>query len=281
MVVRRLVPERPSAIGNSVVFVRRTRLAAVALSFVALIGGVASGCASSDRFAEPKRPSASASPKPSTNGIEKLSSAEVLETASKNLQAQPAFRVRGSTAHGALDLVFVNGVGSTGNVTIGGYPLTLLATGGKAWVKGDPAYYEAAVGPGSAQLIGDKWVELPAEAMPKIAVFTEGAAFLSNVINTTADVTLTGLQEVDGSPAIGAQDSAGGGTLWVAASGPALPVRFDERGAAGENGVLRFVDYGVAVPIAAPPPEQVAQVPAPPPAAPPAAPAPAPPAPPA
>lgn len=252
-------------------FVRRTRLAA-SLCSVALVIGVVTGCASSGGSADTERATHSATPKPSTNGVEKLSPARLLETASRNLEAQSAFRVRGNTTNGALDLVFVKGVGSTGTVTIGGHALTMLATGGRVWVKGDSAYYETAVGPGSAQLIGDKWVELPAEATPRIAVFTDGATFLSNMINPTAGAALTDVQEVDGSQAIGAQDPAGG-TLWVAARGPALPVRFDERGAAGDDGVLRFVDYGVAVPIAAPPAEQVAQVPPAPPAPPQPAPA--------
>jgi hypothetical protein len=259
MVVSRLVTRCPSH-GNVVVFVRRSRLAA-SLCSVALVVAAGTSCASSGGSADTERATSSATPKPSTNGVEKLSPAKLLETASSNLEAQSAFRVRGNTTNGALDLVFVKGVGSTGTVTIGGHALTMLATGGKVWVKGDPAYYEAAVGPGSAQLIGDKWVELPAEATPKIAVFTDGATFLSNMINTTADTALTDIQDVDGSQAIGAQDPAGGGTLWVAANGPALPVRFDERGAAGDSGVLRFVDYGVAVPIAAPPSDQVAMVP--------------------
>ena len=219
MVVSRLVT-RCLSHGNVVVFVRRSRLAA-SLCSVALVVAAGTSCASSGGSADTERATSSATPKPSTNGVEKLSPAKLLETASSNLEAQSAFRVRGNTTNGALDLVFVKGVGSTGTVTIGGHALTMLATGGKVWVKGDPAYYEAAVGPGSAQLIGDKWVELPAEATPKIAVFTDGATFLSNMINTTADTVLTDIQDVDGSQAIGAQDPAGGGTLWVAANGSA------------------------------------------------------------
>jgi hypothetical protein len=248
------------------VFARLARLA-TAIPSVVLIVGAATACGFFEGSEGPDETAARATPKPSTNGIDRLSPIELLETASRNLEMQPAFRVRGNTTNGALDLVFVKGVGSTGTVSTGGHPLMVLATGGKVWVKGDAAYYEAAVGQGSAQLIGDKWVELPPAAIPKIAVFTDGATFLSNMIDTHAEATLTQLQELDGSPVIGAQDTDGGGTLWVAAQGVALPLRFDERGAAGDNGVLRFVDYGVAVPIAAPAPEQVALVP-PPPAAP-------------
>lgn len=242
-----------------VVSARLSRLAP-GLASVLLVVGAATGCGLFGGSENAGRTAASATPKPSTNGVDKLSPAELLETASKNLETQPAFRVRGNTTSGALDLVFVKDVGSTGTINIGGHPLTMLSTGGKVWVKGDAGYYEAAVGQGSAQLIGDKWVELPAGALPKIAVFTDGMTFLSNMISTKTDATITELQQLDGSQVIGAQDTDGGGTLWVAAQGVALPLRFDERGAAGDNGVLRFVDYGVAVPIAAPPPEQVAQV---------------------
>lgn len=191
-----------------------------------------------------------------------LDSRALVTSAVENLRARPVFHVRGSTTDGALDLVFVKDVGAMGTVTAGGAPITVLATAGKVWVKGDAAWYESTVGAGSAALIGEKWVELPTSALPQVAVLTNGTALLGGLLDPTADVTLTAVRDLEGQKVVGAQDPVSGGTLWVAATGTPLPVRFDERGAVGDRGVLRFVEDGTEVTIAAPPPEQVAVVPA-------------------
>ena len=239
---------------------RRSRVAA-ALGAAALVVVAVTGCAvgsgGSDASAEATQQVTA------ENGVDSLDSAALLEATTKALEAQPAFRVRGNTTEGALDLAFVKGAGAYGTVTTGGNAITVLATGGKVWVKGDAAFYESLVGQGSSTLIGDKWVELPATSVPQVEVFTDGSAFLDNMIDPKATLEVTDVKRLDGGDVVGAQDTDGGGTLWVAAEGEPLPLRFDERGAAGDVGVLRFVDYGVVVPIAAPAPEQIAAVPVP------------------
>jgi len=238
---------------------RRTRLAAV-LGAAALVVVAMTGCTDGSDGGS----AADATPQVTAeNGVDALDSSALLEATTKALQAQPAFRVRGNTTEGALDLVFVKGTGAYGTVTTGGNAITVLATGGKVWVKGDAAFYESLVGQGSSTLIGDKWVELPAASVPQVEVFTDGSAFLDNMIDPKATLEVTDVKRLDGDDVVGAQDTDGGGTLWVAAQGEPLPLRFDERGAAGDVGVLRFVDYGVVVPIAAPAPEQIAAVPVP------------------
>lgn len=68
---------------------------------------------------------------------------------------------------------------------------------------------------------------------------------------------MTPLTDVEGVPAVGLVFPETGGTLWVAAEGPERPLRFEEKGASGGQGVLLFGDYGAEVALAAPPEDQV------------------------
>jgi hypothetical protein len=68
------------------------------------------------------------------------------------------------------------------------------------------------------------------------------------------------VREVEGAPAVGLVFSETGGTLWVSARGEPLPIRFEEKGAAGGTGILTFTDFGTEVVIEAPAVETVVDI---------------------
>ena len=246
---------------------RRTARAVPGAAAALALAAVLAGCGP---VTDQTAPTAGASS--DASGASAAEAGDLVRQALGNLEDAEAFTVRGSTTDGAIDVAYVRGVGATGTVTSGGSPVTVLATAGKVWVKGDAAWYEGTVGAGSAALIGDKWVELPADVLPSVEVLVDGSALLDSLVDPRGVFERTAVQDLDGVEVVGARDTDSGGTLWVTATGDPLPVRYEERGAVGDQGVLHFADVGVIVPIAPPAPEQVAVVPAP--ASPPAAPSP-------
>jgi hypothetical protein len=199
-----------------------------------------------------------ASPTPSAeNGLDRLSPGQALAAVRRALTDAGTYRVSGTTmAGGAIDIAFVVGQGSRGTVDLGA-PVQLVSTEGRVYITGDEKFLAEKVGGADTARIAGKWILLPEDSTSGFAIFVDGQRFAATLFGDQGAATMTPLTDVDGVSAVGLVFPETGGTLWVSAEGPELPLRFEEKGASGGEGVLLFDEYGTEVALAAPPEEQV------------------------
>lgn len=196
-------------------------------------------------------------PTAASNGIDELTPEQVLERAIAALQATGSYRVSGTTTGGnAINITFKVGVGSVGTVSSGN-PVQLVAARGAIYVTGDPASLAAQVGADVDSTIAGKWLLISADSASGFAIFADGTTFATAVLGAEAPAEMTGVADVGGVPAVGLIFPETGGTLWVAARGEPVPLRFEEKGATAEAGVLTFTDFGTEVAVKPPAPDAV------------------------
>ncbi len=195
------------------------------------------------------------------NGVDDLAPREAVATVIETLEDEGSFRVTGTMDEGAaIDMTYLVGKGATG--TIGDSdddptPVELVSVDGRIYVAGDEKFLAETVGEEAAETIGGKWVLLGEESAERFGIIADGLGFAEAVLDASGETDMTGVREVDGTPAVGLLFRDTGMTLWVAAEGDPVPLRLEKKGASGGTGVLRFVDIGADVDIAAPPDEDV------------------------
>jgi len=235
---------------------RRHALVAVAAACCLLaLGGCGGDSAES---AASVSAAAEDSPTPAAeNGIDELSPGQAVAAVRRAMTDAGTYRVSGTTmAGGAIDIAFVVGQGSTGTVDLGA-PVDLVSTEGRVYITGDEQFLAEKVGGADARMIAGKWILLPDDSTSGFAIFVDGQRFAATLFGDQGAATMTPLTDVEGVPAVGLVFPETGGTLWVSAEGPERPLRFEEKGASGAQGVLLFSDYGAEIALAAPPEDQV------------------------
>ncbi|HEU4491429.1 MAG TPA: hypothetical protein VFR74_11220 [Jiangellales bacterium] len=234
---------------------RRRPLVAVAVVCGLLAVG---GCGGDSAESAASESAAPDSPTPTAeNGIDQLSPGLAVAAVRRAMTEAGSYRVSGTTmAGGAIDIAFVVGQGSTGTVDLGA-PVDLVSTDGRVYITGDEQFLAEKVGGTDSAMIAGKWILLPEDSTSGFAIFVDGQRFAATLFGDQGVATMTPLTDVEGVPAVGLVFPETGGTLWVAAEGPERPLRFEEKGASGGQGVLLFGDYGAEVALAAPPEDQV------------------------
>lgn len=129
--------------------------------------------------------------------------------------------------------------------------LTLIRLGSHLYVRGDRAYYTR-IGPKAAAVAGH-WLSLPIAQDRSVADLTDLATLAAGLASSPADRVL-GTDRLGGAGVVVVR-AASGATLYVAATGPARPVRLQRAMASGApvTGTLDFTDYDAPVSVAAPP----------------------------
>jgi hypothetical protein len=190
------------------------------------------------------------------NGLDKLDPAAALGQVVQELEQAGSFHVSGTVKGGALDITYLVGEGATGTIGDaegGASPVEMVAAAGQIYVAGDEAFLVETVGKDAAKTIGGKWLLLAEDSASEFSVLADGQKFAEAVFgNWTGEVETTGVREVDGQQAIGFLFRETGSTLWVAASGDPRPLRFEEAGASGGEGVLKFDNIGAEVKLEVP-----------------------------
>jgi hypothetical protein len=186
------------------------------------------------------------------NGVDQLPPPQALEQAIGVLESKGSYRVTGTTTRGsAIDISFKVGVGSVGTVRSGS-PVRLVAADGVVYVTGDAETLSEQVGGDVDGTIAGKWMLIPPDSTSRFAIFADGATFATAVLGAEAPSAVTDVARVDGVPAVGLVFPESGATLWVAAHGEPIPLRFEEKGASANAGVLRFTDFGADVAVKPP-----------------------------
>jgi hypothetical protein len=218
------------------------------------------GCSGGDESPAPLAQIAVEQSAPAENAIDQVEPAAALSTAIDTMESTGSYRVSGTTLAGsAIDISFKVGVGSTGTVSTGS-PVTLVSSDGVVYVTGDPAVIGQQVGADVDGTIAGKWLIIAPDSATGFAIFADGGTFADAVLGTQGPAEMTGVKDVDGVPAVGLLFPDTGGTLWVAASGEPLPLRFEEKGATAGTGVLTFSNFGDEVDITPPAADVVVDV---------------------
>jgi hypothetical protein len=199
------------------------------------------------------------------NGIDQLPPVAALDTVIDALADEGSFQVTGSMMRGlVLDISYVfdeGAVGTVGEATSDASPIEMVALGDRIYVTGDEEFLAETVGDDAAKTIAGKWLLLSPDSSRRFEVLSNGRTFADVVLGgREGEIDITGVREVDGVPAVGLLFRDSGATLWVAASGRPVPLRLEEKGASGGNGVLKFHDLGAEVELDTPDEDDVVDV---------------------
>lgn len=239
------------------------RLAMLAAGVLLL--ATTAGCSGSDETGDDSSPSAqatesaspavSAEPAGKPNGVEDLSSKQILKQANKAAMSARSTHLIGTSPQASLDLVVTKDA-SDGKRTAGATTLKTRVVDAVIYIKADEAYWTEAFNAKKAQKIGSKWVagEL---SNPKLSSFRQTSTmgplmrqFLT--LDDAAQVGEVGVAQEQ--PAV--PITATVGTLWVATTGKPYPLLLTGSPEQGDDSEVQFTEWDKKVVIKAPPKKQ-------------------------
>jgi hypothetical protein len=220
---------------------RRTRRAALAGAVCALVvtGTGLTGC--------------SEDPDAGTNGVGRLSAAQIQSRTRTAAESAAAVRLSGTVVTSGrtykLDMRLKSD-GGTGSVTSQGVAFRLLRVGEQLFLKADSEFWAQADGDGSAadsvaaDKLEGKYVKVPQgdPSYKKFSGFTDKDVLLSSLLTLHGSLATDGHHDQNGVRTIRITgDKGSGGTLDVSLEGKPYPLRLVR---AGDAGTLTFSDWG-------------------------------------
>ena len=223
------------------------RLAGPLLVLAAL--GLA-GCGSSSAGSAAAQPTASAAV--ATNGEELKPASQVVADAVAALKAAPTVHVQGTTKDSDGSAMTLDETYSGGNssimVTQNGMTVSVIAVGGKAYIKAPVAYWTTAekASAAVAARLANRWIIGNPAALADLSLPTLADSLAQTDTPLKPEVTTV---QRGGGPVVVVTDTDGS-TVEVAGTGTPLPVRGTDT-TTTPTGVITF-DYAAADPITAP-----------------------------
>jgi len=186
-----------------------------------------------------------------TNGLEKKPASEVHQEAVATLKDAKNVHVTGTTTNHSqneparLDLRLQNGI-SGGAASLKGSNFEITTAGEDFYLKGDQSAWQALQAPPAVEGAAGGWAKLRASQV-KLDAFS--VAYFATALAATA----WGMAKVEQATLDGAKvvvlSQPNGSRLYVANTGPAYPVRIDDKSSGAQ---LDFTQYGVDFQLAAP-----------------------------
>jgi hypothetical protein len=238
--------------------VRTLAVAGLATLTLAACGSTTTAGTASEASASPTTGPASSSSAPTTpagNGEATRTGPQVAADAADALVRAGAVHMVGTgTSDGqplSVDL-HLQGADVSGTVTMGGQPLDIVTTGGRAYAKAPAAFWKAQQVPTSiARKLDGRWVLLPAAAASTFGEFS--LTKLAEQLRTPDGATWK--PEVQKSSAASGDvvviTDSDGSTTQVAATGEPYPLQSTDKGA--DAGTVTLSEFGSKVAITAPP----------------------------
>jgi hypothetical protein len=194
--------------------------------------------------------------------------AEILARSKTAFKAAKTVHVTGGGTSGQdtfkVDMRYSAAGDAIGTVTNGGETIELRRVGQVVYLKASKAFWTATAGAKAGTVFGEKFVKAPVtdQRVSAVVSLTDKGAFIDAALSTTGGVDKGAVKSINGTPAIPLtiKDSAGGSTLFVAATGEPLPLEVLPQAGGTDTGKVDFVDYGAAVTAAAPPAAQTVDV---------------------
>lgn len=197
----------------------------------------------------------------STNGIEKLSADKALAKVKADVETVKSVHVKGNIVQSGNTLgldVHAGDSEGEGTLTVGGGTVELKLVDGEAYLRGDEAALKS-FGASDAELAATagKWLKSSASGgeFASFSTFLDTGQLFSSLLQPNGTLETGELTTLDGKKAFTLIDTAteadgGGGTLYVAATGKALPLRIAKAGT--EGGSVDFLDYDAELNVEAP-----------------------------
>jgi len=191
------------------------------------------------------------------NGIEKLSGDDALAKVKAAAADVSSVHVKGTINQSGKPLTLDVEIGTSaaeGHIGLGGGTMDLRLVDGVTYFRGDSKVF-AAFGANAAQssLAAGRWIKDTSASGPasSFSGFLDRKKLFDALLSPEGTVKSGGSATVNGKKAAVLIDSsADGGKLYVAATGPALPLRIERSGDNG--GRVDFIDYNADVSVDAP-----------------------------
>lgn len=199
-------------------------------------------------------------PDEGTNGVGRLSAAEIQRKTRTAADSAEAVRLSGNVVTSGrtykLDMRLKSD-GATGSVTAQGSTFQLLRIGEQLYLKADAGFWSDAGGDGKADAaavdkLDGKYVKVPQgdPSYKKFSGFTEKGVLLDGLLTLHGSLAKDGHHEQAGTRIIRITGDAGsGGTLDVSLEGTPYPLRLTRAGGAG---TLTFSAWGKDFPLEEP-----------------------------
>ncbi|HXY80670.1 MAG TPA: hypothetical protein VEH55_04820 [Gaiellaceae bacterium] len=216
----------------------RTGALAVLVASVVLLAGCGSSAAKSNGEAQKTA---------------KQVAADALDAAVSASAVHVAGAIVSSGTNLTLDLRIVKNKGGTGTMSEQGLKFQLIRVGGKAYIKGSDAFYKKFAGAGVAALLHDKWLEGSATAgnLASLTSLTDIARLFNGALGSHGTLKNDGETTYKGQKVVAIEDTAKGGTLYVAATGTPYPIAIVSPNN-GKTGSITFDEWNKSVGISAP-----------------------------
>jgi hypothetical protein len=193
----------------------------------------------------------------SDNGIADLSADAALEKVKTAVEDVKSVHIAGTLDQQGqtfdLDVHSARGKGQ-GTLTIDGGDMEVRLVDGTTYVKADASTFEKLGAPAAqAQIIGGKWLKSGGAASQFAAFgqFLDLDQVFESLLEPQGEIEKGEETEINGDAAIALVDTAeSGGTLYIATTGDAVPLRISKEGADG--GEINFTEYDAEVTVVVP-----------------------------
>ncbi len=192
----------------------------------------------------------------SDNGVAAKSPDQIVAAAQTAAGGLGAVHVAGTVSSGtqpvSMDLDLANGKGGRGSMTASGLSFQIISLGQTAYFSGGPSFWQRFGGKAAAQLLQGKWLKAPATGnFGSFAKLTDMQTLFSKLLASHGSLTKGSTTTINGQKVIAVNDSAQGGTLYVATTGKPYPVRVAKNGSGG--GQLTFDRFNESISLSPPP----------------------------
>ncbi len=182
----------------------------------------------------------------------------IVAAAAKAIETVHSVEVYGSVNEASprdeirFDLHLVNGRGATGSLSEHGLGFQLVTIGNVAYVKATPAFWDQFGGAAVAVQLRGRWLRAPANRgdFASFAALTDVHKLIGGLLAGHGALTKGITGTVDGHGVIAVHDASRQGTLYVATSGPAYPIRIENQ--SSDRGHVDFRRFDAPVTLHAP-----------------------------
>lgn len=230
-----------------------TAAAAAALVLLTACGSGASGSAPEG--------ATTATPTPTPNGIADKSPKDILAAAKAAAAEQGSVRVSGTielgTESATWDTQLDNKGSSITTMEQGKSKVEALATGGKAYVRANEAFWTKETDAGAAgyEVFKDRWLMTSdPDQLKGLGPALSWTALVDELLSPKGTLEKTVELKISGYPAIGVSADKNV-TIWVRTVGDALPIKLESR-----TDDLTFSEWGANVVVTPPPDKDVIDV---------------------
>jgi hypothetical protein len=192
---------------------------------------------------------------PKDNGVAKMSPSEALAQVKAAVNSATSVHIVGAGTSGgqplALNLKLVKGKGGAGHITVNGLSFDIVRIGDTAYFKGSSRFWSKFGGSAAAQLFKGKWLMAPANKgeLASFTPLTNLTALTNQVLASHGALKMGDTTEINGQPAVAIVDKSNGGTLYVATTGPAFPLKLTP---GKGQGSINFSDWNQPVQLTKP-----------------------------